>query len=118
MSASVKGGHLQPCNGLFEIPATVGLAGRSGGGIDAQARKSHSKWGGEHFRCDRVVYRKPNNQPRPPMQRKLAAILSADVVGYSGLMEVDEAGTLERLKANRMRIFDPHVTINGGRLFK
>jgi adenylate cyclase len=52
------------------------------------------------------------------MQRKLTAILSADVVGYSGLMEADEAGTLERLKANRSRIFDPHVTINGGRLFK
>ena len=52
------------------------------------------------------------------MQRKLTAILSADVVGYSGLMEADEAGTLERLKANRARIFDPHVAINGGRLFK
>ncbi len=52
------------------------------------------------------------------MQRKLTAILSADVVGYSGLMEADEAGTLERLKTNRSRIFDPHVTIHGGRLFK
>jgi adenylate cyclase len=52
------------------------------------------------------------------MQRKLTAILSADVVGYSGLMEADEAGTLERLKANRARIFDPHVNINGGRVFK
>jgi adenylate cyclase len=52
------------------------------------------------------------------MQRKLTAILSADVVGYSGLMEADEAGTLERLKANRARVFDPHVTIHGGRLFK
>jgi adenylate cyclase len=52
------------------------------------------------------------------MQRKLTAILSADVVGYSGLMEADEAGTLERLKANRARIFDPHVAIHGGRVFK
>jgi adenylate cyclase len=52
------------------------------------------------------------------MQRKLTAILSADVVGYSGLMEADETGTLERLKANRARIFDPHVNINGGRVFK
>ena len=52
------------------------------------------------------------------MQRKLTAILSADVVGYSGLMEADETGTLERLKANRTRIFDPHVTIHAGRLFK
>src|SRR5579859_3585230 len=52
------------------------------------------------------------------MQRKLTAILSADVVGYSGLMEADEAGTLERLKVNRARIFDPHVAIHGGRVFK
>ena len=52
------------------------------------------------------------------MQRKLTAILSADVVGYSALMEADEAGTLERLKTNRGRIFDPQVAIHGGRLFK
>ncbi len=52
------------------------------------------------------------------MQRKLTAILSADVVGYSGMMEADETGTLERLKVNRARIFDPHVSIHGGRLFK
>ena len=52
------------------------------------------------------------------MQRKLTVILSADVVGYSAMMEADEAGTLERLKTNRSRIFDPHVTIQGGRLFK
>jgi adenylate cyclase len=52
------------------------------------------------------------------MQRKLTAILSADVVGYSGLMAADEAGTLERLKVNRSRIFDPQVAIHGGRIFK
>jgi adenylate cyclase len=52
------------------------------------------------------------------MQRKLTAILSADVVGYSGLMEADEAGTLERLKANRSRIFDPQIATHGGRIFK
>ena len=52
------------------------------------------------------------------MQRKLTVILSADVVGYSGLMERDEAGTLERLKANRKAIFDPRVAAHGGRVFK
>ncbi|HEY0301680.1 MAG TPA: adenylate/guanylate cyclase domain-containing protein, partial [Rhizomicrobium sp.] len=52
------------------------------------------------------------------MQRKLTAILSADVVGYSGLMEADEAGTLTRLKDNRGRIFDPVVAEHGGRVFK
>ncbi len=52
------------------------------------------------------------------MQRKLTAILSADVAGYSGLMEADEAGTLERLKQNRARIFDPCVAAQGGRVVK
>jgi adenylate cyclase len=53
-----------------------------------------------------------------PMQRKLTVILSADVVGYSALMERDEAGTLARLKANRAAIFDPRVAAHGGRVFK
>jgi adenylate cyclase len=52
------------------------------------------------------------------MQRKLAAILCADVVGYSGLMEADESDTLTRLKANRSEIFDPHVAAHAGRVFK
>jgi adenylate cyclase len=52
------------------------------------------------------------------VQRKLTVILSADVVGYSGLMERDEAGTLEQLKANRATIFDPCVAAHGGRVFK
>jgi adenylate cyclase len=52
------------------------------------------------------------------MQRKLTVILSADVVGYSGLMEADEIGTLERLRANRTQIFDPQVAAHGGRVFK
>ena len=52
------------------------------------------------------------------MQRKLTAILSADVVGYSGLMQADEAGTMERLKHNRAAIFDPLVARHGGRIFK
>lgn len=52
------------------------------------------------------------------MQRKLAAILAADVVGYSGLMEADEAGALQRLKANRSAVFDPQVAAHSGRLFK
>ncbi len=52
------------------------------------------------------------------MQRKLTVILAADVVGYSRLMEADESGTLERLKANRDEIFNPSVTAHGGRLIK
>lgn len=52
------------------------------------------------------------------MQRRLAAILSADLMGYSGLMEADEAGTLERLKASRRNVFDPCVAAHGGRTVK
>ena len=39
--------------------------------------------------------------------RRLAAILAADVAGYSRLMGVDEEGTLERLKALRCELLDP-----------
>ncbi len=44
--------------------------------------------------------------------------MSVDVVGYSRMMEQDEAGTLERLKISRHKIFDPKVAANGGRVVK
>lgn len=50
--------------------------------------------------------------------RKLAAILAADVVGYSRLMASDEAGTLAALKRHRELIFDPAVAEYGGRIVK
>ena len=53
-----------------------------------------------------------------PVQRRLAAILAADVVGYSRLMGVDEEGTLARLKALRAELFDPTTEKNRGRIFK
>ncbi len=52
------------------------------------------------------------------MLRKLTVILSADVVGFSALMERDEAGTMTRLMANRLSIFEPRVAAHGGRIFK
>lgn len=51
-------------------------------------------------------------------QRRLAAILAADVVGYSRLMERDETGTLARLKSLRAEIFDPETKRFSGRIFK
>lgn len=51
-------------------------------------------------------------------QRRLAAILVADVVGYSRLMEADEAGTLAALKDRRSRIIEPRVREHQGRIFK
>ena len=52
------------------------------------------------------------------MERKLAAILAADIVGYSRLMARDEEGTLGALKGLRHDIFDPAVRARGGRLVK
>src|SRR6516165_1757369 len=52
------------------------------------------------------------------INRKLAAILVADVVGYSRLMGADEAGTLAALKQFRETIFDPAVAAHNGRIVK
>ena len=52
------------------------------------------------------------------LQRRLAAILSADVVGYSRLMGIDEAGTLARLKALRRDLIDPNIAAHSGRIVK
>ena len=52
------------------------------------------------------------------MQRRLAVILLADVVGYSALMERDEAGTLARLKASRASCLEPKIAEHGGRIVK
>ena len=50
--------------------------------------------------------------------RRLAAILAADVVGYSRMMATDEAGTLAALKSHRKAVFDPAVAEHGGRIVK
>ena len=50
--------------------------------------------------------------------RRLAAILAADVVGYSRLIGVDEEGTLNRLRSIRADIIDPRITECRGRIVK
>jgi adenylate cyclase len=50
--------------------------------------------------------------------RRLAAILAADVAGYSRLMGADEEGTHERLKAVRRQLIDPKITEHHGRIVK
>jgi TolB-like protein len=52
------------------------------------------------------------------IQRRLAAIMAADVVGYSRLMEQDEAGTMAVLKSRRRAVLEPLVTKHQGRVFK
>ena len=50
--------------------------------------------------------------------RRLAAIMAADVVGYSRLMRDDEAGTLAQLKTLRRELLDPKVVAHNGRIVK
>jgi class 3 adenylate cyclase len=52
------------------------------------------------------------------IQRRLAAILAADVVGYSRLMGADEVGTLTALKAHRRELVDPAIAGHSGRIVK
>ena len=52
------------------------------------------------------------------VQRRLAAILAADVVGYSRLMGEDEEGTIFRLKECRAEVIDPSLARYGGRVVK
>src|SRR5260370_27615172 len=52
------------------------------------------------------------------VQRKLAAILAADVAGYSRLMGADEEGTLARLKAHQRELIDPKIREHRGRIVK
>src|SRR5216684_7397192 len=57
----------------------------------------------------------------PPLareQRRLAAIVAADVVGYSRLMERDESGTVARLREHRKQRLEPVLARHGGRLVK
>ena len=52
------------------------------------------------------------------MERRLAAVLAADVAGYSRLMGADEEGTLARLKAVRKALVDPTIAAHRGRIVK
>src|SRR3954469_1521897 len=52
------------------------------------------------------------------MERRLSAILAADVAGYTRLMEQDETDTFARLKAHRKELFEPEIARHHGRIFK
>ena len=53
-----------------------------------------------------------------PATRRLAAILAADVAGYSRLIGTDEQGTLGRLRAIRTELIDPSIAAHNGRVVK
>ena len=75
----------------------------SDGSVDREIRSSEYRWLQEYADV---------------MNRRLAAVLMADVVGYSRLMEADEAGTLAALKQRRAEILQPVVRDHGGRIVK
>ena len=52
------------------------------------------------------------------MERRLAAILLTDMVGYSRLMGLDEEDTIARQKAHREKVIDPRTSTHGGRIVK
>ena len=52
------------------------------------------------------------------MEHRLAAVLAADMAGYSRLMEADEQGTLARLRTHRIELIDPAIAKNQGRIIK
>lgn len=56
--------------------------------------------------------------PEQPLRRRLAAVLAADIVGYSRMMQADEAGTLAALKEVRREIVDPLLHSYEGRMVK
>jgi adenylate cyclase len=56
--------------------------------------------------------------PEERAQRRLAAILAADVIGYSRLMQLDEAGTLAALKTRRRSVLQPAIARHRGRIVK
>src|SRR5436305_5623958 len=55
---------------------------------------------------------------RERVERRLTAILAADVAGYSRLMGEDEAGTLARLRSHRRELIDPKISEHRGRIVK
>src|SRR5262245_53658887 len=59
-----------------------------------------------------------NTKGRERVERRLAAILAADVAAYSRLMGADEEGTLARLKALRAHLIDPKIPEHHGRIVK
>jgi class 3 adenylate cyclase len=60
--------------------------------------------------------RAPDPAGKPQDRRKLVAVLYADMVGYSRLIGLDDAGTLDRLRTLRRNLIDPAIDEHGGRI--
>ena len=66
----------------------------------------------------RVAPSRSMTTDQPRTQRRLAAILAADVVGFSLLMGKDEEGTLARIRSLRRKLIEPKINEHHGRIFK
>src|SRR5690606_35905781 len=101
-------------SGISHRSGTLAIAppGGRGGGARAQRGPAIAAFVAAPARC----YIPPMAQPT--VERRLAAILAADMVEYSRLMEVDETGTLARLKTHRLELIDPAIAKNKGRVIK
>ena len=58
----------------------------------------------------------PDPTGKPQDRRKLVAVMYADMAGYSRLIGLDDAGTLQRLRALRQNLLDPAIEEHGGRI--
>src|SRR5260370_16454022 len=70
------------------------------------------------FNCERLPFWAGRIMSERKVERRLAAILAADVVGYSRLVGEDEEGTLERLKVLRRTVADPKIKEHRGRVVR
>lgn len=115
LAESIPGARLVPLPGRNHVPpegdpageAVLGEIDRFLGGKPAPSAQSRRP------RAQNV-----SGPASVPASRRLAAILAADVAGYSRLMQGDEAGTFGALKAHRAEVIDPEITAHGGRLVK
>src|SRR5205823_1422532 len=103
-AASATGTATEPLRGR-RAPASPGAFSLRGPGPNRPERQSRSAVSALDLRD-------------MPATRRLAAILAADIAGYSRLMGADEEATLARLKALRAELIDPEIARHNGRIVK
>jgi len=109
----------------LEIPFTPEIIAQIPPGSLRQANRAtpyraRMDWGtGRQYNpAIQPIQRLRHSMAEERVQRRLAAILAADVVGYSRLMEANEERTLATLSRHRREFFDPTIVKHGGRIFK
>jgi TolB-like protein/class 3 adenylate cyclase len=122
--------HAQACEDLFRrkgavlhaVTQTLLLEARSGAAEQASTaigpRSADAPAGPSANEAGTTDGAPGKSAEHGPLTRKLAAILAADVAGYTRLMAQDEAGTFERLRTHRKELFEPEIAKHGGCIFK